>query len=166
MPNGRRSQTKRTAKRECGPDADYELRFTEFFDRADIQGYYSASGEPVGGMRLDSEYSTADLPYRLCQYYHTCIRDIPASSRVYDLYGNRRSGDGSVVLTINPDTYGGYYQIERVTDDGVYVSITRSSGNIDYRVLSMSEDLSTLYVFKQDEMWDAGDFVGSFSHVG
>ncbi|MBD5102610.1 MAG: zinc-ribbon domain-containing protein [Subdoligranulum sp.] len=142
----------------------YKLYFVNFYGRITIEGY---SGASEGALGLDSEYGTANLLYRLCQYYHTYVRNIPMVSRVSSMYGDWQSEDGSVVLTITPDTYGGdSYEINLISDDGICVNITRSNGNIDSRVLMLSTDLSVMYIYENEFMGYAGELVGTFFRAG
>ena len=146
---------------------EYELRFSapygDAFSNATIQGFYSSSGR----MLQDGDYNTANLLARLCQYYHTYVRDIAAYSRVFGIYGEWRSEDGSVVLTLEPSSYAGNdYRIDHVDNVGVYVDITRNNGNIDHRILVLSEDYNTLYIYNNNDTSSPAELMGAYSYVG
>ena len=90
------------------------------------------------------------------------------------IMGTWLSGDGSVEMTISPESYGGnQYSIEKQSDGLLALSILRNDGTTEKRWLEWIELDGVgemLWVYERGEenspdMWSQGTLVDSFSRV-
>lgn len=124
----------------------------------------------------DGTVSTADAQgaaQMMAMLYAGCheLNGTQPYSAARNMMGTWLNGDGSVELTIAPESYGGNeYSIEKQSDGLLALSILRNDGSIDMRWVELDAVGQTLWVYERGEenspdMWAQGALVDSFSRV-